>query len=171
MGTFYQPAPESMGERHRPLFVAGAVVILIAAIAVLLAIRAPKQAAQLQIDPYAEYLVLTGVHMSQAQNFVGGQVTYVEGKVNNIGAKTVTSISAEVVFRNSLGEVVDKPVETMRVQQPQLGNPDYVALSAAPLTPNAAREFRIAIEHVSADWNQGLPELRIVKVDAKLPAK
>lgn len=168
MGTFYQPAPESMGERYRPLMVAGAVVIVIAAIAVLLAIQAPKQPSQLQIDPYAEYLVLSDVHMSQAQNFVGGQVTYIEGKVSNVGAKTVTSISAEVVFRNSLGELVDKPVETMRVQQAQLGNPDFVSLSAAPLTPNGSREFRIAIEHVSADWNQGMPELRIVKVEAKL---
>ena len=32
---------------------------------------------------------------------------------------------------------------------------------------STSREFRLAIEHVSADWNQGIPELRIVKVDAK----
>jgi hypothetical protein len=167
MGTFYPSAPQPRGERYRPLIVAGVVVLAIGAVATYFALSAPKQAAQLQIDPYAEYLVLSDVHMSQAQNFVGGEVTYVEGKVSNIGAKTVTAINVEVVFRNSLGEVVDHPVETVRVQQAQLGNPDFVAISAAPLTPNASRDFRVAIEHVSADWNQGVPELRIVKVEAK----
>jgi hypothetical protein len=167
MGTFYQPTPEDTSNRYRPLIVAGAVVLVIAAVAAYYGLSAPKQPAQLQIDPYAEYLVVTDLHMSQAQNFVGGQVTYIEGKVNNVGPKTVSSVNVESVFRNSLGEVVDKPVEPMRVQQPQLGNPDFVTLAGAPLTPNAARDFRLAIEHVSADWNQGMPELRIVKVEAK----
>ena len=167
MGTFYPAAPEPKGERYRPLIVAGAVVLVIVGVAAYYAVRAPKQPAELQVDPYAEFLVLSDVHMSQAQNFVGGQVTYVEGKVNNVGPKTVSAVNVESVFRNSLGQVVDKPVEPMRVQQPQLGNPDFVALSAAPLTPNASREFRLAIEHVSADWNQGMPELRMVKVESK----
>jgi hypothetical protein len=167
MATFYPPSPEPRGERYRPMIVAGVVVLAIAAAAAYFALKAPKQAAQLQVDPYAEYLIINDLHMSQAQNFVGGQVTYVEGRVSNVGAKTVTSMNVEVVFRNSLGEVVDKPVETVRVQQAQLGNPDFVAMSSAPLTPNASREFRVAIEHVSADWNQGVPELRMVKVEAK----
>ena len=167
MGTFYPAAPEPKGERYRPLFVAGLVVVMIGAAAAYLAMQAPKQPAELKVDPYAESLILSEVHMSQAQNFVGGQVTYIEGKVNNIGGKTVSAVNVEAVFRNSLGQVVDKPVEPMRVQQMQLGNPDFVPLSAAPLTPNASREFRLAIEHVSADWNQGMPEVRIVKVEGK----
>ena|SRR5689334_286984 len=167
MGSFYPPAPEPAGERYRPLIVAGVVVVAIVVVGAYYALRAPKQAAELQIDPYAEFLVTTDLHMSQAQNFVGGQVTYIEGKINNVGPKTVSAVNVELIFRNSLGEVVDKPVEPMRVQQAQLGNPDFVAISASPLTPNAAREFRLAIEHVSADWNQGLPELRIVKIEAK----
>jgi hypothetical protein len=169
MGSIYHPMPEEGREGSRPLIIAGVVVLIIGVIVAIIAIRAPKQAPQLQIDPYAEYLVITDLHMSQAQNFVGGQVTYIEGKISNVGAKIVSNVNVEAVFRNALGEVVDKPVEAMRVQQPQLGNPDFVAMSAAPLNPNASRDFRIAIEHVSADWNQGLPELRIVKVDAKLP--
>ena len=167
MGTFYPAAPEPAGERYRPLIVAGVVGLVIVAVAAYLVISQPKQPGELKIDPYAEYLIVTELHMSQAQNFVGGQVTYVEGKVNNVGPKTVSNVNVELIFRNSLGQVVDKPVEPMRVQQAPLGNPDFVALSAAPLTPNAALEFRISIEHVSADWNMGLPELRIVKVDAK----
>jgi len=167
MDALYQTAPETARERYRPLVVAGVVVLVIIAVAAYYALKAPKRAGELKVDPYAEFLVVSEVHMSQAENFVGGQVTYVEGKVSNVGPKTASAVNVELVFRNALGEVVDKPVEPMRVQQVQLGNPDFVALSTAPLTPNASREFRLAIEHVSADWNQGMPELRIVKVDAK----
>ena len=169
MGSIYHPMPEEGRERFRPLIVAGAAGLIIAAVIAVMVVRTPKQPAQLQIDPYAEFLVLSDLRMSQAQNFVGGQVTYIEGKISNVGPKIVTNVNVEAVFRNSLGEVVDKPVETMRIAQAQLGNPDFVAMSATPLTPNSSREFRIAIEHVSADWNQGMPELRIVKVDGKLP--
>jgi hypothetical protein len=167
MGSFYPPAPEPARERFRPLIVAGAVGLVIIAVAAYLVLHAPKQPTELQVDPYAEFLIITDLHMSQAQNFVGGQVTYIEGKVNNVGPKTVSAVNVELIFRNSLGQVVDKPVEPMRVQQAQLGNPDVVSISASPLTPNGAREFRLTLEHVSADWNQGLPELRIVKIDAK----
>jgi hypothetical protein len=168
MGSIYQPAPqESASERNRPLIVAGAVILAVLIVVFFLVRSAPKQPQELQIDKYAEYLQMTDLHLSQAQNFVGGQVTYLEGKISNVGAKTVSAVDVQCVFRNSLGEVVDKPVESVRVQQAQLGNPDFVNMAVAPLTPNASREFRIAFEHVSADWNQGLPELRIVHVDAK----
>jgi Protein of unknown function (DUF2393) len=168
MGSIYQPAPEEKaGERYRPQMVAGAAILLICVVIFFIVRNTPQKAGEPQIDRYAEFLQTTDLHLSQAQNFVGGQVTYLEGKISNLGPKTVTGVSVQCVFRNSLGEVVDKPVEPVRVQQAQLGNPDVVSLSAAPLTPNASREFRIAFEHVSADWNQGLPELRIIHVDAK----
>ena len=44
------------------------------------------------------------------------------------------------------------------------GFPDVAPLSAAPLTANKTRDFRLTFEHISADWDQGYPELRLVRI-------
>ena len=41
---------------------------------------------------------------------------------------------------------------------------DAISLSQQPLTPNMQKEFRLTFEHISADWNQGLPELRFTRI-------
>src|SRR5437870_333069 len=54
------------------------------------------------VDPYAAKLQLANIQLSQADNMIGGTVTYVEGTVTNIGDKTVTGANLEVTFKNSL---------------------------------------------------------------------
>jgi hypothetical protein len=39
-----------------------------------------------------------------------------------------------------------------------------VSLAQHPLTANMQAEFRLTFEHISADWNQGVPELRFVHI-------
>jgi hypothetical protein len=76
-------------------------------------------------------------------------------------------VQVEVVFRNMLGEVVDTQKPPLRVAAATLGNPDWVALNVAPLMPGKFANFRLSFEHVSADWNQGYPEVNIVGVNTK----
>jgi hypothetical protein len=103
--------------------------------------------------------------MAAAQNFVGGTVTYVEGKITNAGDKTVIGAVAEVIFRNSLGEVVQKEHIPIRVLVFQGPDRDILDLRSAPLKPGASADFRLTIEGtISADWNQGYPEVRIASV-------
>ena len=167
MGSLYQPAPAQEERSHRPLVVAAIFIVVVAAAIWFFARREPPQLAQPGIDPYAENLVITDLHLAQAQNFVGGQVTYLEGTINNVGQRAVTAAAVQTIFRNSLGQIVDEPIQPLRIQQATVQGADFVALSSSPLTPNAAREFRLTFEHISADWNQGMPELRIVKTELK----
>jgi hypothetical protein len=103
--------------------------------------------------------------MAAAQNFVGGTVTYVEGKIVNLGDKTVIGATAEVIFRNSLGEVVQKEDVPVRVLAWQGPDRDIVDLRNAPLKPGSVADFRLTIEgNISTDWNQGYPEVKIVSV-------
>lgn len=167
MGSLYQPAPREEESRSRPLIIA---VVLVAAIGLALWLYArharPPAPSQVAEAPYASNLHISDLHLSTAENFVGGEVTYLEGKIANTGGQTVTSAQVQALFRNSLGEVVDSPVVPLMVQATTLQT-EFVPLNRAPLTPNQQVEFRLTFEHISADWNMGFPELRIVSATAK----
>lgn len=111
--------------------------------------------------PYANNLPISDLKLSQADSFVG-TVTYISGTIANTGARTVNGITVEVIFRNSLGEVVQREQQSPMVLHSVGITNDYVDLGQAPLTPNAKDEFRLTFEHISADWNQGYPELRVI---------
>ena len=49
------------------------------------------------LDPYAQNLALTRVAMSEAGNLAGGKVTYLDGHIANIGARTVTAVTVQVL--------------------------------------------------------------------------
>ncbi len=144
--------------------VAGVAVVAIV-VGLLVWLGGGKRSASQAPNPYADKLQVSNVKMAAAQNFVGGTVTYVEGKITNSGDQTVTGGGAEVIFRNSLGEVVQKeliPIRVLVFQGPDRGILD---LRSAPLKPGASADFRLTIEgNISADWNQGFPEVRISSV-------
>ena len=86
-------------------------------------------------------------------------------QITNTGDKTVSGAVAEVIFRNSLGEVVQKEQIPIRVLVFQGPDRDILDLRSAPLKPGASADFRLTIEgSISADWNQGYPEVRIASV-------
>lgn len=166
MGGFSQyTQPEE--RRSKFPFIVGAAVIVVIVGVVLALNRGGTGTPSPGLVVYAENLQLSDLHMSTAQNFVGGTVTYLEGKVANRGDKAVTGATVEAVFRNSLGETVDRQSQPLRVAAAPLGHPDWVALSTAPLYPNQSVEFRLTFEHISADWNQGFPELRFTAVTTR----
>ncbi len=167
MGGFSQYAEEQGGTRWRPIVIAVAIVAIIGAVIWMMSRDQSATPAAAAPPAYAGQLQTTDLHLSTAENFVGGRVTYLEGKIINAGDKTVTGADVEVVFRNTLGEIVDRQTQPLYVQAAPLGNPDWVALSMAPLGPGKTAEFRMTFEHISADWNQGYPELRFVSVTTK----
>ena len=114
--------------------------------------------------PYAAQLRLTEPKMSTAQNFVGATVTYLEGKVTNSGDKTVSGATIESIFRNSLGELVQKEAQPLMYIHARKPYTDTSDLRSNPLKPGETREFRLTFDHVSADWNRELPELRVTTV-------
>jgi hypothetical protein len=168
MGGLYQQTPREEGSGSRPLIIAAVLIVVVGVLIWLYARTAkPHASSQLAEAPYASNLNISDLHLSTAKNFVGGEVTYLEGKIANTGTSLLTGAQVQAVFRNSLGEVVDQPVVTLQVQTTNLGQSDFVPLSQSPLTPNQQREFRLTFEHISADWNMGFPELRVVGATTK----
>ena len=163
-GGVFSPQVEEEGRKWLPLAIA-AVTIMVVLEAILIFGRPAKQPAAAAIDPYAEYLLISDLKLSTAANFVGASVTYLDGKITNGGSKTVTGATVEAIFRNSMGQVVQREAQPLMLHHTGLaGVPDVAPLSAAPLMPNQTRDFRLTFERISADWGQGFPELRFVKI-------
>ncbi|HKT23328.1 MAG TPA: DUF2393 family protein [Terriglobales bacterium] len=118
-------------------------------------------------DPYAANLVISSPSMSTAANFAGQEVTYIEGKIANNGDKTVTSAILQIVFHDSLGQVVQKETQRLMVITTREPYIDTAPLSSAPLRAGQAREFRQTFEHVSSEWNTQLPEITILKTSTQ----
>jgi len=159
-------SPAAPGDSPGPwrAVVAG-VAVLAVMLGLLVWLGGGKRSVSRAPNPYADKVQISNVKMAAAQNFVGGTVTYVEGRITNTGAKTVSGAVAEVLFRNSLGEVVQKEQIPIRVLVFQGPDRDILDLRSAPLKPGASADFRLTIEgSISADWNQGYPEVRISSV-------
>jgi hypothetical protein len=162
-----QPSPGTQEPDHsrRFIIVAIAVVVGLAVVAALL-LRQPVKTAP-KIPPYAAKLQISDIKMSQAQNFVGASVTYVDGSIANLGDRMVTHAVVRVTFRDSYGQVAqieDVPIKILQTSGPY---PDTVDLAAAPLATGQTKPFRLIFEHVSGQWNQAAPELKITDVTLK----
>jgi hypothetical protein len=159
-----RPTPGAQEPDHSRVFivVAIAVVVGLVLIAAFL-LREPTRTAP-QIPPYASKLKISDLKMSQAQNFVGASVTYIDGNISNSGDKIVSHTVVRVTFRDSYGQVAqieEVPIKLLQTSGPY---PDTVDLAAAPLAPGQTKPFRLIFEHVSEQWNQAYPELQIVAV-------
>jgi hypothetical protein len=151
-------------EKRRWFPVVAAVLLLAAALAAILLFSGGGQQHPNVPPPYAANVKLTNVHMITAENFIGSHVTYIEGSVTNAGDKTLAGATVEVVFRNSLNEIVqmeDVPVMVLRSSNPYR---DFANLRDVPLAPGQSKDFRLAFEHISADWNQQYPQIRMIDV-------
>lgn len=119
------------------------------------------------VSAYAKELVLSNLHMSQATNFAGSQLTYIDGTVTNRGNRTVTHIAIQALFGNDAGEAPQAeqvPFTLIRSRDPYI---DTESVSAAPLQPGASRDFRLVFDDISPLWNQQLPKLTIISVMTK----
>jgi hypothetical protein len=103
-------------------------------------------------DAYAASLPLTQFAMSESENLTGGKQTYLDGEIVNTGGRTVTAVTVQVVFQN------DEDLA------PQI---DTEPVSAQPLKPGDEREFRLTFETVPENWNQQMPEVRVIRVGVR----
>jgi hypothetical protein len=118
-------------------------------------------------DPYAGRLAIGDLKMSEASNFAGSKVTYLDGQITNNGDRTLTAITVQVAFRNDLKEIAQKetlPLSLIRTHDPYV---DTQPVSASPLKPGEQREFRLIFDSVAPDWNQQYPEVRVIQVSGQ----
>jgi hypothetical protein len=167
MGGLIQPSPveQEQDTSRRAILIAIAVVIAIALIAAFLLRSRPSVTPA--PPPYAANLKIGDLKMSQAQNFVGVSVTYVDGTLTNTGDKTLTHADVRVTFKDLYGQIAQVETVPIKVLQTNGPYPDTADLSASPLAPGQTKSFRLIFEHVSEQWNQAAPDLRIVDLKTK----
>jgi len=167
MGGLIQPSPVAT-ERDtskRTILIAIGVVVAVAGLAALILREAPR--ANSGPPPYVANLKFSDLKMSQAQNFVGATVTYIDGTLTNARDKTVTHAVVQVTFKDLYNQVAQ--IETVPVKVLQTGGPylDTVDLTVSPLAPGQSKPFRLIFEHLSEQWNQAYPDLQITDVTVK----
>ncbi|HUY81786.1 MAG TPA: DUF2393 family protein [Acidobacteriaceae bacterium] len=154
-----------------PWAIAGTVVGLIVAIWLVLG-SAPKP-----LNPggpglappaaYAKNLTISNIKMSTASTIIGATQTYVDGDITNHGDKTLTGVTVQVAFHGFTGPIAQKnamPMELIRTREPVI---DIEPVSASPIAPGQTKSFHLIFDHVSADWNQQYPEIRVIAVETK----
>jgi hypothetical protein len=164
MGGLIEPSPvaEECDRSKRTIVIAIAVVVAVAGAIALLLREKPRAVAA--PPPYAASLKFSDLKMSQAQNFVGASVTYVDGTLSNTGDKTVTRAIVRVTFQDAYSQVAqieNLPIRLLRTNGPY---PDTLDLASAPLAPGKSELFRLTFEHLSEQWNQAYPGLQIIDV-------
>jgi hypothetical protein len=167
MGGLIQPSPvaEERDTSKRTILIAIAVVVAVVGVVALILRESPRAASG--PPPYAANLKFSDLNMSQAQNFVGARVTYVDGTLTDAGDKTVTHVVVQVTFKDLYGQVAQ--IETVPVKVLQTGGPylDTVDLTVSPLAPGQSKPFRLIFEHLSEQWNQAYPDLQITDLRVK----
>jgi Protein of unknown function (DUF2393) len=119
------------------------------------------------LDPYAGNLHISNLAMSRSTNFMGAEITYLDGHIVNAGNHTVTGITAQVLFRdytNIVTQNTTQPMQFIRTRKPYI---DVQSVSAAPLEAGQGRDFRLVFDGVSSDWNGQFPEIRLVHVETR----
>jgi hypothetical protein len=161
---FETPTESSRG-RWIALLVAVAIVSAVVAAAVFFS-KPPERGGEQLLDPYAGNLQYGSLKLSVAESFVGASIHYLDGKIANVGGRAVNGIRVEVLFRDSLGQVVLRDTQNLMLLREQPGDlpPELVSLKSDPLDPNEVQTFRLTFEHLPAEWNRGYPELRFVQV-------
>ena len=151
-----------------PWIVAVAVIVLVVGLAFFLKGSPRQQPTDAnKVDPYASQVVLNHLQMSQANNFAGGQLTYIDGTITNRGSLTIISITVQALFANDAGEppqAEQLPFTLIRTREPYV---DTEPVSASPLAPGASQDFRLIFDDISPMWNQQLPQLKVLAVSTR----
>ena len=164
--------PAEARERNwKPVLIAAGVVVIVVAIVVFVTSRGRNESSVAPVtaaaDPYASNLPITNVAMSESSNLAGGKVTYIDGHIANKGDKTITAISAQVLFRNFAHEVAQnetQPMMLIRTRDPYI---DTQPVASAPLKPGDERDFRLSFDTVTPNWDGAYPEIRILRVQVQ----
>ena len=164
----YEPAPSPDQKRNWIPALVGLVAIILAVAAILLFSRrqAPTGA---EPNPYAEQLKLSDIKLSAAENYMGGTVTYLDFNITNTGDRALVGAGVHAEFKNSLGQIVQKETLPLRVlvENQLAGYPDLVDMSRAPIGPGQTKTVRIALEHISDDWDRSYPQMQLVDLKLK----
>jgi hypothetical protein len=160
------PEEDRAGRRRQYVLVAALLAIAALATGLWLTMTAPETPpppVPKELPPmgaeeqaYRDQVEISNLELSRWANFLGQEVTYLDGVVTNHGQHNLVALELTVEFTDPYGQVVLR--ETIR----PIG--DRLSPLGAPqgaLPPRQSRTFRAGFEHMPADWNQGTPRIRI----------
>ena len=153
-----QVIPSAERSRLPVAFAAGLVIVtLLIGAAVLLSrfstASGPDVEKPLPMGPseqaYSSQIHFLEPKMSRAANFLNQEVTFVFGTLENGGNRRIKQIEITLEFHDPFNQVV------LRDKQRLFSNYD------APLAARQQRDFQVGYEHISAQWNNVYPTIRI----------
>jgi len=149
--------------------VAALIVAIVAGALVFAGRKKPVAAPNTLLPPdaYGAMMPMSQLAMSDSTNLTGGKLTYLDGHIHDMGGRTVTAVTVQVVFQNDegLAPLIDTvPLTLIRMKEPYI---DTEAVSADPLKPGDDREFRLTFETVPENWNTQMPEVRVIHTEVK----
>ena len=162
------PSARQESQQRNWTFIVGLIAVIAVVGAIILFTRHSGKTTQ-QVDPYVSKLQISNAKVSAAENYVGGTVTYLDATITNTGDKTLEAADMNLVFHNTLNEVVQKETMPLHVlvQNQMGGYPDLVDLERTPIAPGQTKTVRLTLEHISADWNQAPPAMQLVNLRLK----
>ena len=119
------------------------------------------------VDPYAANLTIGQLALSESSNLSGGKVTYLDGHIGNQGNRTVTGVTVQILFRDAAHEVAQNETQALRIIRTRDPYVDVEPLSAAPLKPGDAADFRLVFDTVADQWDGAFPDIRVIHVDSR----
>ena len=163
--------PEPPKERNWILIGLVAAVVIVALALFLMprstGIKTPVTPVSAPLDPYAANLVISRLQLSTAENPLGAQQLYIDGRITNTGALTVTAATVQILFRDFNREVAQnetQPLRLIRTRDPYI---DVQPISAAPIKPGASADFHLIFDSVVQEWDGAYPDIRLIHVEAK----
>jgi hypothetical protein len=107
-------------------------------------------------DAYRSKIEISKAGLAKGENYLGGEVLYVEGSLKNAGDRVVQRVELTFFFKDSLKQVVLK--ESRKAVDYKGGG----GLEGAKST-----RFQVAFDHLPKDWNHVLPEIEVSQVTLK----
>jgi hypothetical protein len=168
MAELFSPAKQEAQERNWTPFIIGLIAVVVV-VGIIVVLTRSKGSTGPKIDPYAAKLQITDAKVSAAENYVGGTVTYLDATITNTGDKELVGADMNLVFKNTMDQVVQKETLPLHVLVPNqmAGYPDLLDLSRSPIAAGQSKVVRITLEHISADWNQAAPAMQLVNLKLK----
>jgi hypothetical protein len=154
--------PSEERSRLPVAFLAGLVIVtLLVGAAVLVSRYSTPSGAEvvkpLPMGPseqaYAQQIHFLEPKMSRAANFLNQEVTFVFGTLENGSNRRIKQIEVTLEFHDPFNQVVLR--DKQRLFLP----------NATPLAPGQQRDFQVGYEHISAQWNNVYPSIRVTGLD------
>lgn len=98
---------------------------------------------------YVANLKLSEVELKATENFAGGTLTEIEGKITNAGNRTVDYAEVACIFYDSLNVLILR---------------EKVAIVKRALKPGETRAFRLPFDAIPESWNNRMPQLVIAQI-------